>query len=247
MGEDKHQENGVSTKKPLRENMPDPPKLGDREWSNWYKALVPKTRIGGERRLSVGQNSIMQLPAMPHGLTEGGGMAALTLGSTPPNGSPLDVPTPMVGPGGRRLSATGGRRQSGNLGEINNFLKRENGEHFFYKPVINFLEDQTASVYEFQARGSGPSQVVYCGSTCKERGDKTIRNRIQTYLSNGAHKADAIEDALNRDYEIWIRILPCPGMKMACELENELLRTADYAWNMRDNGGRIRSILKENE
>jgi len=218
--------------KPLRENVEDPAKIGDREWSNWYKALVPKSRTGGERRLSVGQNSIMQLPAMPHGLTQG----EAVLGSSPPT-------TPTEGPGGRRLSATGGRRQSGNLGEINNFLRREKGEHFFYKPVINFLDGQTASVYEFQARGSGAPVVVYCGATNKERGDKSTRMRVQQYLSNGAHKSDAIEDALNRDYEIWIRICRCPGMEVACELENELLKSYDYAWNVRDNGGKIRQIL----
>jgi Uri superfamily endonuclease len=123
-------------------------------------------------------------------------------------------------------------------------LRRETGEHFFYKPVINFLDGQTASVYEFQARGSGDPVVVYCGSTNKERGDKSTRQRMQQYLSNGAHKAWAIDDALNRDYEIWVRICRCPGMEVASQLENELLKSYDYAWNIRDNGGKIRQILE---
>ena len=132
------------SEKKLREEVDadEEKKLGNQEWSNWYKAIVPESRTGGERRLSVGQDSLMTLPAMPHGLPE-------PMSGPAPGTSPPSSPT-GTGPGGRRLSATAGRRQSGQLGEIINFLRRETGKHYFYKPMINFLDGETACVYEFQ-------------------------------------------------------------------------------------------------
>ena len=117
-------------------------KLGNQEWTNWYKAIVPESRLGGERRLSVGLDSLMTLPALPQGLPQ-------PISGPSPGTSPPSSPT-GTGPSGRRLSATGGRRQSGKLGEIVNFLRRETGKHYFYKPVVNFVAEETACVYEFQ-------------------------------------------------------------------------------------------------
>ena len=104
------------------------------EWSHFYKALVPKTRLGRERRLSRSSASEMALPALP---TED--IAVTGPVSTSPPRAGLENYLPK-----RRLS-----RQSGDE-PLSNFMKRETGDHYFYKAVLNFLDGQSSAVYEFQ-------------------------------------------------------------------------------------------------
>jgi len=191
-------------------------------FSNWYKAIVPKSRIGMERRLSRTGTSEMALPAKPME-----DMADPALLSTSPK---RKTSGPM-----RRLSTD----MSGEAEGLHNFMKRDTGDHYFYKPALNFLDGQGAAVYEFQLREPGKSPyTVYIGSTCRERGDTSPRQRIQIYLQNGGRKAEMIEEALNNGMELWIRISQdTKGMDQANQIEDEMLDKYEYAWNARRNWG----------
>jgi len=197
--------------------------FGGKTFSNWYKAIVPKDRMGRERRLSRTSGSEMSLPVKP--VDE---LADPKLLSTSP---------PRVG---RRLSSDLTVDAEG----LHNFMKRETGNHYFYKPALNFFDGQGAAVYEFQLREHGKNNLtVYVGSTYRSRGDTSPRQRIQQYLQNGAHKVELIEDALDKGMEIWVRIMKTSGMDQANEVENQLLDKYEYPWNARRNWG-IRRISK---
>ena len=105
-------------------------------------------------------------------------------------------------------------------------------------------------IYEWQARGTFEGQpdkvVVYVGSTCTaKRG--SLRTRVLQYCTNGSHKSALINDALERGYELWVRVKTSGPNNMnnkllAEEMENELLENYNYAWNIRNNGA-YRNIL----
>ena len=67
---------------------------------------------------------------------------------------------------------------------------------------------------------------------------------------SGSHKPAIINTALQRGYELWVRVKTSGNTsdrskEDAENMENELLETYDYAWNLRNNGKtRIRQILK---
>jgi len=199
--------------------------FNDHRFSNWYKAIVPKSRIGMERRLSRTGASEMALPAQP---VEN--MADPALLSTSPKRK-----TSLSGPM-RRLSTSG---ESGEGEGLHNFMKRDTGDHYFYKPALNFLDGQGAAVYVFQLREPGKNPMtVYIGSTFRDRGDTSPRQRIQVYLQNGGRKEEMIEEALNNGMELWIRISQdTKGMDEANKIENEMLDKYEYAWNARRNWG----------
>ena len=83
--------------------------------------------------------------------------------------------------------------------------------------------------------------VVYVGSTCRtKRG--ALRSRILEYCTNGSHKDDLINNALDDGYELCVRVKITRGRQAAEDEENDLLDQYDYAWNTRGNG-EIRDIL----
>ena len=106
-------------------------------------------------------------------------------------------------------------------------------------------------IYEWKAKGTllnQPTRVVYVGSTCRGK-PGALRRRIKEYCTNGSHKANLINDALNRGYELWVRVKTSKKEEKKREdaenMENELLEKYNYAWNVRNNA--IRNILPRGE
>ena len=110
----------------------------------------------------------------------------------------------------------------------------------------NNVED-LCGIYEWRATKDGGTapKVVYLGSTCP-RGCgqwQKMASRIEKYTKDGNHKAELINDALSKGYELWVRFKPANGdEKEARRMENDLLNEYDYAWNIRLND-RLRHIL----
>lgn len=107
-------------------------------------------------------------------------------------------------------------------------------------------EAEHCGIYEWQVRKSGqPNRVVYIGSTCRGKAG-ALRGRILEYCRNGSHKKDLINEALRKEYELWVRVKISKARencrKDAERMENELLAKYDYAWNIRNNVA-VRSIL----
>ena len=110
-------------------------------------------------------------------------------------------------------------------------------------------------IYEWQARRprrgtrAGHRNVVYVGSTCRAK-PGALRDRILEYCVSGSHKSENINDALQRGYELWVRVKTSGrssdrSRKTAEKMEDELLQKYDYAWNIENNGKtRIRQILR---
>ena len=101
-------------------------------------------------------------------------------------------------------------------------------------------------IYEWRATGHygvNPS-VVYLGSTCPPcpgRNPWSLENRIVAYTTHGNHKAELINCALTSGCELWVRFKSASFEREARDMENELLRKYNYAWNIRNN--EIRPIL----
>lgn len=93
-------------------------------------------------------------------------------------------------------------------------------------------------------QGETEIKPLYLGSTCRAKPGE-LRGRIRDYLRNGSHKQDLMNDALLKEYELWVRIKPTRvRQKLNAEkLENKVLAKYNYAWNKRNNGNRIRNIL----
>lgn len=55
-----------------------------------------------------------------------------------------------------------------------------------------------------------------------------------------------MNEALLKGFELWVRVKPTRGRDklFAEELENQLLASYNYPWNKRNNGNRIRNILR---
>ena len=114
-------------------------------------------------------------------------------------------------------------------------------------------EMNKCGIYEWKARGLFVGQpdgvVVYVGSTCRAI-PGALRDRILEYCTDGSHKPRIINDALQRGYELCVRVKTSGrnsdrSRKTAENRENELLERYDYAWNFRNNGKtRIRQILR---
>lgn len=116
---------------------------------------------------------------------------------------------------------------------------------FMWSNIRNDLDGVAGlcGIYEFQVRGTLPNQlqsaVVYVGSTCPRQADggncRRLNSRIINYCRHGNHKADLINDALNRGYELWVRYKQAGSPVEAQDWENTLLDEYDYAWNYRNN------------
>ena len=103
-------------------------------------------------------------------------------------------------------------------------------------------ETKSCGVYEWMARHTATRNkyVVYIGSTCRSKSGNFI-DRIYEYCSNGSHKADLIDSALERGYELLVHFKGSGDTsgtnnrnKASAECdENAVLRRYDYAWNVR--------------
>ena len=127
-------------------------------------------------------------------------------------------------------------------------LKARTGSGFIWRNIRAAFPDygRRCGIYEWQAqRGDQPNRVVYVGSTCWDK-PGALKGRILQYCTNGSHKRVLIDDALNRGYELWVRVRPVNvgsnRHTRAQNEENELLARYDYAWNIRNNG-EVRHIL----
>lgn len=92
------------------------------------------------------------------------------------------------------------------------------------------------------------SRVVYVGCTCRRRSFpfgprvfQRMRERIVAYTKGGNHKKDLINAALRSGWELWVRFKHAEDEDAAKHMEDNLLRTYNYAWNIRNNG--VRPIL----
>ena len=111
---------------------------------------------------------------------------------------------------------------------------------------------QHCGIYEWRAKGTllgQPNYAVYIGSTCRDK-PGALRGRILEYCNNGSHKVHLMNDALRRGYQLWVRVKIVegshPSREKAENMENTLLATYDYAWNIRNNNtnnGNARNIL----
>ena len=113
-------------------------------------------------------------------------------------------------------------------------------------------------VYELKVDNGVKSYVVYIGSTCRGRWDRTdcpcigtheggdkgkrcsLRRRITEYATNGSHKSELIDRAITKGFSLYVRYLISENAQV---LENEYLARYDYAWNERHNG-QIRNVWK---
>ena len=121
-------------------------------------------------------------------------------------------------------------------------LQAPNGSGFSCRNIKDAFREHTrhCRIYEWQARRGGqPRRVVYVGCTCRSKAGK-LRARILEYCRNGSHKRDLINDALDKGYELWVRVKYTRiNTKSAAEYkENVLLDKYNYAWNERRNGVR---------
>ena len=111
-------------------------------------------------------------------------------------------------------------------------------------------EMSKCGIYEWQARRPGRQNVViYVGCTCRDR-PGSLRARILEYCVNGAHKSPLINEALKKGNELFVRVKTSGdnsdcnsdrSKETAQNMENELLKKYDYAWNIRNNA--MRDIL----
>ena len=121
------------------------------------------------------------------------------------------------------------------------------------KNIRNVLPDEMKKcvIYEWQARGTFVGEpgevVVYVGSTCRAK-PGALRDRILEYCDDGSHKSAIMNKALQRGYELWVRVKTSGRNSDRCRktaenMENELLQRYNYAWNVRNNA--IRDILTD--
>ena len=151
--------------------------------------------------------------------------------------------------------------------QVDGFIKRTTSAHpqlrgykitkpNLKKQLQNEVERYACGIYEWKATKTKKSFVVYIGSTCRGKAGNFIE-RIMDYCHTGSHKTDHIEDALKKEYQLWVSFrgscgrAPCnvhcatKKNQLAAEKdENNLLEKYDYAWNIRNQDKtRIRRIL----
>lgn len=108
--------------------------------------------------------------------------------------------------------------------------------------AVKYVSDQDGRSYASHS-------VVYVGCTCRRRRGRfgprafqAMQERIVAYTKGGNHKKDLINDALRIGWELWVRFKPAENVDAAKSMENNLLRTYNYPWNVRNNG--VRPILE---
>jgi hypothetical protein len=111
------------------------------------------------------------------------------------------------------------------------------------------FDEYKCGIYEWKAvgtKGRQETKVVYVGSTCTRGKSSVLKDRIMEYCNNGSYKSKLIDDALEKGYELWVRVKATGGSRVNAEgLENDLLSKYNYAWNKRRNGDRTRNVLPE--
>ena len=129
-----------------------------------------------------------------------------------------------------------------------NLERRGPNQVGFISPRIRYFFPQLArhcGIYEWGAKrpGQRKNKVVYLGNTCNPA---ALEGRIQGYCRNGSHKADLINDALLRGYELSVRFKTTSVRRKpnSVRMEKKLLSEYNYAWNKRHNGNRVRNILR---
>lgn len=125
----------------------------------------------------------------------------------------------------------------------NKFSRRPTGQNGYRREDLTTLFHPFAhscGIYEWRAIRNDKVVVVYIGSTCTTKYGR-LSTRIKKYCSDGSHKKSYINDALEKEYALEVRLKPAQDKLEAERLENELLDKYDYAWNERRNG--IRKIL----
>ena len=127
-----------------------------------------------------------------------------------------------------------------------NGWKQESEKILANAPGLYYDVGSGVGIYEWQARKvenwNETRIALYIGSTSNAHPGSSLRDRVKEYCTNGCHKADLINDALTKGYELWFRVKSAPNRQTAEDLENELLHCYDYAWNVRRNG-ELRHIL----
>ena len=94
----------------------------------------------------------------------------------------------------------------------------------------------TTYVYEIAVYVPGCGWVcVYLGSS-----DNPREPRYMDYLNDGSHLYIPINAVLSQGLTIWMRRVP---MTTAREIESDLLRRYDYAWNQKGQGRDHRRVL----
>ena len=128
-------------------------------------------------------------------------------------------------------------------------LKIRNKGHSgrMHKKNLASLKDKGCSVYEFSIVNDQTKYVVYIGRTCMQSCNRSscsimpndhcsLKTRITTYARNGSHKSVEINNAVNRNFSLYVRYMPCKTIEDAQTRENEYLTKYDYAWNIQNNG-----------
>ena len=127
-----------------------------------------------------------------------------------------------------------------------NGWRQESKEILATAPGLYFDVGSGFGIYEWQARKlencNETKIVLYIGSTSNVHPESSLKDRVKEYCTNGSHKADLINDALTKGYELWFRVKIAPDRQTSEDLENELLDRYDYAWNVRRNG-ELRHLL----
>ena len=117
------------------------------------------------------------------------------------------------------------------------FEEREGNVGYRRKGIgSNLTADYSCGIYEWQARKAGqPDRVVCVGSACRSKGE-SLGDRIrEEYCVERSRKGDLINDALKREYELWVRFKVIEtDAECAEDHENSLLAQFDYAWNTRN-------------
>ena len=122
---------------------------------------------------------------------------------------------------------------------------KRNGRGWFCENVQDCLgrDVNKCGIYEWSLSKPWLKKkvVVYVGSTCRKK-EGSLHSRIREYCSNGSHKKELINEAVEERYELYVRIKVKGNKTQAQVAENRLLQKYDYAWNKRENG-EIRKIF----
>ena len=112
-----------------------------------------------------------------------------------------------------------------------NGWRQESKEILTTAPGLYYDVGSGCGIYEWQARKvencNETKIVLYIGSTSNVHHESSLKDRVKEYCTNGSHKADLINDALTKGYELWFRVKSAPDRQAAEDLENELLDRYD--------------------
>ncbi|KXJ07044.1 hypothetical protein AC249_AIPGENE7380, partial [Exaiptasia diaphana] len=125
------------------------------------------------------------------------------------------------------------------------YIKRGQGQAGYRKKNMEVPDGDCPGIYEWRiimpskvtndvSKNSTKSEVVYVGSTCREK-EGSLNDRIQEYCNNGSHKEILFNKHIRLGYDIWYRTKPAGNKQQAEGMENKLLDSYNYSWNVRRN------------